>query len=320
MATFIEKSSRQMSQYIDATSVYTALEEAAKAATAFKGSMFWREIKGHQYMIKILPSGEQRSLGVMTDENRNMPKLFMEKKKTAEERVASLKNELKIHQKMNRALGVGRVPAIAVDAINAIRDAGLSEHFTVIGTYALYAYESAAGVLFPSDALATQDIDLLFDTRKRLKFLTQMETLDSSLLTVLQKADKTFKLREDQRYTAVNDKGFEVDVVRRMAIEGDQHPMRMTADEDDFWAVQISQGSKILGSKPCKQIVVASTGSMAVIKTIHPLDFARIKQALGTSKTRDVLKAPKDLLQAKLVAELVQEYLPHLRSKQVTTS
>jgi hypothetical protein len=50
------------------------------------------------------------------------------------------------------------------------------------------------------------------------------------------------------------------------------------------------------------------------------LDFARIKQALGTSKTRDVLKAPKDLLQAKLVAELVQEYLPHLRSKQVTTS
>lgn len=158
------------------------------------------------------------------------------------------------------------------------------------------------------------------NTRKRVRFLTQINRLDSSFLEVLQKADKTFVLKEDQKFTAVNDKGFEVDIVRRTAIEDDPHPLRMTDNEDDFarsppkgvWAVQISSGSKLLGAKPFNQIAVSSTGSMATIRTIDPLDFARINLALGLSKTRDVLKAPKDLLQAQLVNELVKEYLPHL--------
>lgn len=309
---FIEKTPRQLTQYIDSTSVYKALEEALRAASQYKGSMFWRESKGHQYMIKMTPSGSQKSLGVMTDENKNAPDVFMQRKKVAEDRVSSLKNELKIHQKMNRALGVGRVPAIAVDTLNALRSAGLEEHFTVIGTHALYAYESAAGVLIPNNALATQDIDLLFDTRKRVKFFTQMKQLDSSLLAVLQRADKTFVLREDQRYTALNDKGFEVDIVRRTAIEDDPHPLRMSDDEDDFWAVQIGHGSRLLGAKPFEQVVVSSTGTMATMRTIHPLDFSRLKRILGSSVKRDALKAPKDLLQAELVEAWVDQYLPHL--------
>lgn len=312
-----------MSQYIDATSVYTALEQAIEAAEPFKGSMFWREVKGHQYMIKMSASGSQKSLGVLTDKNKDTPQTFMMKKKEAQDRVDSLKAELKTQQKINRALGVGRVPAIVIDTLNAIKSAGLTDHFIVVGTHALYAYESAAGVLIPNDALATQDIDLLFDTRKRVKFFTQMKQLDSSFLAVLQKADKTFKLRDDQRYTAINDKGFEVDVVRRMAADIDPHPLRMSDVEDDFWAVQISQGSKLLGSKPFQQAVVSSTGTIAMMKTIHPLDFIRLKTILGSSPSRDALKAPKDLLQARLVTELVQDYLPHLikeANMQVETS
>jgi hypothetical protein len=48
--------------------------------------------------------------------------------------------------------------------LNAIDAAGLSEYFTAVGTHFLYAYEADAG------ALATQDIDLLWDTRKRIRF------------------------------------------------------------------------------------------------------------------------------------------------------
>lgn len=125
---------------------------------------------------------------------------------------------------------------------------------------------------------------------------------------------------EGQLYTAVNDKGFQVDVVRRLAGDMDPHPLRLSDKEDDFWAVQIPSGEKLLGARPFTQVVVSHTGSMARMKTVHPLDFVRVKDALGKSRNRDPLKAKKDLLQAKLVTEIVHEFLPNLADKEPHTS
>lgn len=314
---FLLKNSKQLSQYIDAEAVFTALEQARRAAIPYVGTLFWREVKGKRYLIRALTADAQKSLGPMTPENAEAVDKFQLKKAQADARVKSLSAELTTHLRINKALRVGRTPEVVVSALNAIKDAGLEEHFMVIGTHALYAYETAAGVMIPSEAMATQDIDRLFDTRKRVKFFTQIKRLDSSFLDILRKADKTFQMREGQLYTAVNDKGFEVDVVRRMAGEEDPHPLRLSDHEDDFWAVQIPTGEKLLGARPFEQVIVSSTGSMARMNTVHPLDFARIKQSLGESTRRDPKKAPKDLLQARLVRDLVCEFLPHLQDSPV---
>jgi len=73
------------------------------------------------------------------------------------------------------------LPALAVGVLQVIETAGLGEHFTVVGTHALYAYESAAGVRIAQGALATQDVDLLWDARKRVRFLTDIDRLDTSI-------------------------------------------------------------------------------------------------------------------------------------------
>lgn len=309
---FIQKTPKQTIQYINAEATFNALAQAKKEVKPYVGFMRWKEVSGKKYLIKWTPPDEQRSLGVMTPENANAVEKFQKNKEIAESRVKSLTEELDLHKKMNRALRVGRVPDVVVNTINAVRDAGLEDHFIVIGTHAIYAYETAAGVMFPGDGLATEDIDFLLDTRKQVKFFTQIKRLDSSFLEILQKADKTFQMVEDQLYTAINSKGFQVDVVRRMAGDVDPHPMRLSDKEDDFWAVQIPSGGKLLGARPFEQVVVSSNGNMARMLTVHPLDFARVKQAMGESRSRDALKAPKDLLQANLVRELVEEYLPNL--------
>ena len=77
-------------------------------------------------------------------------------------------------------------------------------------------------------------------------------------------------------------------------------------------AVQIETGNKLLGALPFSQTIVSSIGTMTHMTTVHPLDFARIKQALGASRTRESAKAGKDLLQAQIVKYLVREHLPHL--------
>jgi len=308
----LELSEAQRRQYIDAEAVFTALEAALKDAQQVRGSMFWREGNNIRYLIRMSPAGAQTSLGPESPENRALYEKFMARKAIVEARVKSMRDSLKEQYRLNRALRVGRTPSIVVDALAALAGAGQGEHFLVVGTHAIYAYETACGVRVPSGATATQDIDFLFDTRKKVSFFTQMKRLDSSLLDVLRKADKTFMLRPGQLYTAVNDKGFEVDIIRRVARGEAPHPLRMSDVEDDFWAVQFATGEGLVSARRFDQVVVATSGAMARMNTVHPLDFSRVKRALAAKPDRDPLKKAKDLMQAKLVAELVENFLPHL--------
>jgi len=302
-------------QLIDAQAVFTAWEDAIRAAAEVRGSMIWRNTLSGDYLIRTSAAAAQKSLGPRSPETEEIYRRFMQRKSDAETRLATLKAKLVDHQKMNRALRVGRAPKLLIDILSRLAKAGLSEHFIVVGTHAMYAYEAAAGVFVTADALATQDIDLLWDTRKRLAFVTDMQRLDTSFLGVLRKVDPTFMLRHDQLYTAVNSEGFEVDVIRRESGGRDPHPLRMTEregdDEGDFLAVQAERAEVLLSSPRFSQMVVATSGHMARMTTIAPLPFAAFKRWMAGRETRDPKKRQRDILQAEIVEALVQELLPH---------
>lgn len=300
-------------QFIDAQSVFSALEAARKNAADVRGGMYWKRQGKTHYLIRTSPRNAQKSLGPRSPETETIHQRFSERKANAEARVDQLSAELIRHQRMNRALFVGRAPQILVDILNTLARAGLSEHFTVIGTHALYGYEAAAGVRFgTANALATQDIDLLWDTRKRVSFATRMKILGSSMVGLLKKVDPSFEIREDQRYTAVNSRGFEVDIIRREASEGDPHPLRLTDEEDDFWATQAKRAGVMLSGPRFSSIIVSPSGTMARLETISPLTFIKFKRWMASQTDRDPMKMSRDRLQADLIEQLVEEYLPHL--------
>lgn len=309
---FLDQSQSQKRQFIDAETVFLATVKAKKAAAEVRGSMLWRELRGKSTLIRTSASGAQKSLGPRSAETEAMYANFMTRKQSAQERHKALKAQLATQQRLNRALRVGRVLNVVVGVINALESMGVQDHFMVVGTHALYAYESAAGVRIAEEAMATRDVDMLFDTRKRISFLTAMNKLDSSLIGVLRKVDPSFEVAQDQLYTARNQDGFEVDIIRRAAKNADPHPLRMRDDEDDFLAVQVSMGERLQSARRMDQVVVATSGEMALMRTVHPLDFARMKQGLSEQLGRDPNKRGKDALQAKIVTELVTECLPHL--------
>ncbi|HEY2254547.1 MAG TPA: GSU2403 family nucleotidyltransferase fold protein, partial [Variovorax sp.] len=107
------------------------------------------------------------------------------------------------------------------------------------------------------------------------------------------------------------------DVIRRMAKDGDPHPLRLSDDEDDVWAAQASPGDRILGSPRFSQMVVGTHGEMTIMNTMHPLHFVKIKRALAEYPTRDPLKRSKDRLQADLVEQLVQTHMSQYASERV---
>lgn len=277
-------------QTIDAIAVFDALAEATAEAAQVRGGMYWHtgpaSAPDNKYLVRTTPAGAETSLGPRTPETQAIYDKFTQRKQASAERLTGLKAALDQQQRMNRALRVGRVEPLVVALLNRLASTQLAEHFRVVGTHALYAYEAAAGVRLDAEALATRDIDLLWDTRKRITFSTQLARVDSSMLGVLKKVDSTFRMRQSQKYTAVNKDGFEVDIIRREQ-----------ADDD---------------SPGFSAVIVATNGTMARMNTVHPATFVAFKRWLAGQADRDPLKRCRDVLQADAVQVLLEQYLPQV--------
>lgn len=306
-------------QYIDSKSTFQAWEAAVKAAREVRGGMYWKPSGQTDYLIRTSPANAQKSLGPRSAETESIYAAFMARKTAAKQREADLRDRMRINQRLNRALHVGRAPTIVVDILNRLEQAGLAEYFTVVGTHALYAYEIAAGVrIMDSNAMETRDVDLLWDTRKRVQFVSTMKVLGSSMVGILRQVDPTFSIRNDQKYTAVNSKGFEVDILRREAIDNDPHPVRLSDDDDDFWVTQARNAGMLLSAPRFSSVIVSSAGYMARMNTISPVVFSRFKRWLSEQDDRENLKRTRDKRQADVVDLLVAEYLPHLQIEPVS--
>lgn len=312
----LETSATIARQYIDAVSTFEALEEAQEEATHVRGGMYWHagpaSSPDAKYLVRTTPAGAETSLGPRTPENEAIYERFAQRKRESAERVAGLKAALEQHQRLNRALRVGRVDPLVVALLGRLASTQLSPHFRVVGTHALYAYEATAGVRLDSDTLATRDMDLLWDTRKRILFSTQLARVDSSMLGVLKKVDSTFRIRKSQKYTAVNKDGFEVDIIRRERAGDDPHPVKLSDDDDDFWVVQARRANVLLDSPGFSAVIVATNGTMARMNTVHPATFVAFKRWMANQPDREALKRRRDVLQADAVQTLLDTYLPQV--------
>jgi Nucleotidyltransferase len=151
---------------------------------------------------------------------------------------------------------------------------------------------------------------LLWDARKRVQFVTDMDKLDSSMLRVLQRADATFVRKEGQNETAINAKGFEVDFLRRQPVDGDPHPFRFSGDEGALWPVQAVRASVLTSAPRFEHIVISATGRMTLMRTVAPATFIEFKRWMAEKAVhREEPKRRRDLRQADIVQSLLDNGL-----------
>ena len=311
---YIPLSDNAARQVIDSSTIFDEFMRVQAAARPYSGGMYWKRQGDYEYLVKTAPNNRQKRLGARSPEAERIYAEFTSRKIELESRLASLRAQLADAQRLNKALRAGRVPNMVVSVLQAIEEAGLGEHFTVVGTHALYAYEAAAGVRIVQGALATQDVDLLWDARRRVQFVSDMARLDSSMLRVLQQADKSFIRKEMQNETAINDKGFEVDFLRRQPVDGDPHPFRFSEQGDDLMPVQaddIDIRASVLTSAPrFEHMVISATGRMVLMRTVAPETFVEFKRWMAEKAVRrEEPKRRRDLRQAAIVQTLMDEGL-----------
>jgi hypothetical protein len=306
-------------QYIDARQTFLAFEQAQARLKEYRGGMIWRQQKGLDYLVRTSTRGAQTGLGVRSPQTEAIYNKFTSGKARAEEMVGHLRNSLERHRRMNKALRVGRTPDMLIDILNGLKRVGLDGKFMVVGTNALYAYETAASARVEAGQLATRDFDLLWDNRSKLSLAVQESALAEGMLGFLRRIDSSFTLRDDQQYTAVNKQGYEVDILRRMGAGSDAEPARLSAIEDDFWAVKARNADWLLSAPKFGEIVVGTNGRMARMVTIDPRAFVLFKLWMAEQKDREYAKRIRDASQAKVVIDLINKRLPQFSFEDIHT-
>lgn len=302
--TLADNTARQL---IDSFTVFTEHRRVRAEALKYAGGMYWKRQGTYQYLVKTASDNRQQRLGSRSVETEHTYAVFMQRKSETGSRLKVLSAAMKEAERLNKALKVGRLPSLVVALLQALEDAGLGAHFRVVGTHALYAYEAAAGVRIAQEgALTTREADVLWDARRRLQFITDLKATDTSMLRILQRVDPSFQCKGLQSGTAINERGFEVDFLRLVPVEGAPHTCRFSADGDDLWRVQVPQVSELKALPGFEHPVVSATGKMALMRTIAPTAFVGFKRWMATSTPQPYHpQGQRDLLQADLVQALL---------------
>lgn len=159
MAEYLPLSNLAARQYIDARQTYLALREAHADALQVRGGMYWHSQSDS--LIRTSAHGSEKSLGKRSFETTTIYQNFIAGKERTSARCQSLKDQVRSHERMNKALYVGRVDPLITKLINRIDKAGVAPSFHVVGTHALYAYEAAAGVHLDAGIVDKRDVDIL---------------------------------------------------------------------------------------------------------------------------------------------------------------
>jgi len=194
---------------------------------------------------------------------------------------------------------------------------GLRDSFLVLGTQSLYAYEAVAGVQFLLELLASGDVDLLYDTRKKMTLVSRkME--GQGLLGLLKSADRSFECIRKRGFRAANSEGFMVDFI--IAPRPMQQVEPITFADDDLVAAEVPGLQWLVNSPRLETVAVDETGWPVPMRVPDPRAFALHKAWLSMQIDREPLKRERDLAQARAVAEVVREYLPHMPLEEVLTA
>lgn len=306
--------SDQIRQTIDTEQVFSAYTATVSTlASRFKGAMSWKTVGERDYLYR--KTGEiWKSLGARSADTELIYNRFHEGREALKARKTELAARLDQMAAINRAMKLGRMPQLTARVLRAVSDADLiGSVLFVVGTNALYAYERLAGVHIESGLLATGDIDLLFDSRQKLKFLDK-GVAETGLMGLLRKIDKSFTPMAKGAFRAANDQGFLVDVIRPFSksILTQTGTNRLSDHEEDLQAIEIEGLQWLMNSPRSEAIVLDERGYPVRVCCPDPRAFAVHKLWLSKRPDRDTAKKRRDASQAYLLAQLIMTHLPHL--------
>lgn len=308
---YIPLSSEQARQFTDAVQVFDTYREAEQDLRhRFAGSMSWKSRNGRDYLYRII-KGREQSLGPATTETRGIYKTFRAGRAAAIKRFKTLQQRLDEMAPVNQAMRIGRVPLDCAKILRMLDAEGyMGGEVIVVGTNALYNYEAIAGVQIGGGLVATGDVDLLLDSRQKLR-LAADNLNRKGLLSLLERVDKSYKPVRGRRYRAANDRGYLVDLI---APQG-RNPLTRSgrlylgSSVDDLEAAEIEGLIWLLNVPKCETVCIGEDGYPLRLVCPDPRAYAAHKLWVARRLDREPAKKGRDQQQAELLIRLLKERL-----------
>lgn len=301
----------QRREWTDLMQVESAYRDARERARGYQGGMYWKPVKGHEYLIRTLDSrGKQKSLGPRNPENEARYHAFHQGRTSALANLKGLEETLRYRARVARSHDLGRVPRLIAGVLRRLEQhPALHDRLRIVGTHALYAYEAAAGVQFETDVMATRDVDWLWDNRL---VLGASDIPEGGFLALLKEVDASFERVESHPFSAVNRQGFHVDLIAPIPSPPHRPGIQrsLSPETGDLRVADIPGLEWIIASPRFETRAVDEHGYPVSIPTLDPRVFAIHKQWVASQKDRDPVKQERDLRQAVLVRQVVEAYLP----------
>lgn len=312
MSEIIQLNYESLRDAVDVRDQFDLFRDARRDARhSYGGSMKFERRGNTEYLIRR-PHGSstRNSCGRRTPETEETLQKFLVGKAEVQDRLAALRQQLNDRARILRARGLGRVPLLTARIMRKLDDLNwLGTSLTVLGTNALFAYEASAGVRIEAGLLATSDVDVLNDVRRRLDL--SGEVRETGLVGALRSVDRSFRKTPNRPCTAANRDGYMVDLVEpldhgRIMREGEA---RLSEHPDDLVATT-TDSSRWLNTPKFEATAFDETGLPVRIVTIDPRVFALQKQwIVENDSTRDPLRRIRDAEQARIVAVIVTRHL-----------
>ncbi|MFZ5572185.1 MAG: GSU2403 family nucleotidyltransferase fold protein [Thermodesulfobacteriota bacterium] len=307
-----EMSNEQRRIFINTAQLHEAYTDAYDKSRGYRGGMHWKKAKGREYLFRSRDRyGYGQSLGPRSPETEAICGKFHENKKMLDDKLSELRQKLREQARLCKAVKIVRAPRLVTAILRLLAQHNLmGRNLTVIGTNALYAYEASAGVFFESGLTSTEDMDILWDVRSRLRLLSLGRVDTSGLIGILRKADKTFDPVSRKSFRAVNQAGYMVDLVKPEPRDLRAKEVRRMGDKEDLEAAEIRNLDWLVSSPKFTSTVIGEDGFPASMTTPDPRAFALHKLWLGRQRDRNPIKKKRDQAQARAVCQLILQYLP----------
>ena len=311
MMNYNELDDRTIRERVDMAQLWDAWISADDLRRhSFRGSLGWEVRSGREYLYSR-KRGVVKSLGPRSPATEQTHTAFHEGRDANKARLESLSVEMDQQAAVLRSLNAGRLPIMAARTLRALRTHDKGATIRVIGTNALYAYESLAGVMFNTESKATGDVDILVDDRNRLRLLTDEDEHIGLTRLVQQFVDKSFRSRNTMDYPLINDRGYMIEFVRPETTPIYRAmPGADPLEDGDIRPVPLMGLQWLVNSPVFEVIVLDERGFPAPMRCPDPRYWAVHKLWLSTRDDRDPQKKIRDRQQADMMLKLISERLP----------
>lgn len=283
--------------------IYGAWMSTFKEINNLPDYMSWQTRNKKEYLyVKTKDNSIPKLKGLRSEETEEIYNTFIKQRDELKIREESQRNKMNQYLAQYKALKLPTLTSLPAKILRILdlRDE-LGTNFMVVGTNAFIAYEIEARERFAFGLDETEDFDLCWCRGSNISFLSKLQepVKGSPLLSALLKADKTFKINENVPYQAINNDGYEVELLTAPSV------MSTLSKDEVFSTAAIPEQEWLLLGKPIRHIVCANDTTPAPLFVPDPRYMALHKMWLSKKDIRNANKKDKDYKQGNLLMDAV---------------